>query len=123
MDPRRRTARVLGIIGAALLLVSLLDLMEGFPLVLAGGALMVLAARLAASRWFRLLGVGLCLAVVGTGALLALSAKGGFGGTSGIAPVWGLTALPYPAGLLLLLVGTVLLHRQLWRRPGVRQAS
>ena len=55
--------------------------------------------------------------------VVVLSNLGGFGGTSGVAPIWGFTALPYPAGFLLLIVGTVLLQRQLWGRTAARTGT
>lgn len=102
---------VLGFAGLAALLVGAVDPLEGFPLVLAGGALSVIAARRAASRWFRLLSWGLGLTAVGCAAMLVLTALGGIGGSSKLPAAWGLVIAPYPAGGLLLLVGGVLLMR------------
>jgi hypothetical protein len=112
MSRRDRWSRVLGMAGMIVLVLGLVDPLEGFPVVLAGGAILAISARLAMSRWFRLLGWGWAAALVGCGAMVALSARGGFGGTTGLAPVWGLTVVPYPAGALTSLVGGVLLLRE-----------
>jgi len=115
MNKRRRCSLVLGFVGLAMMLVAFLDPLEGFPLVLIGGTLAVIAVRLAASRWFRLLVWALALAIVGCAAMLLLTAPGGVGGSSRVPAVWVLIVLPYPIGGLLLLVGNTLSILQMLR--------
>jgi hypothetical protein len=113
MGGRSRWAATLSFAGLAMMLVALLDPLEGFPLVLVGGALSTISARLIMSRWFRLLAWGLGLSLLGCAVMILLSARGGIGGSTGVSAVWGLTLVPYPVGALLLLLGTLLLIRQI----------
>ena len=99
-------------IGAlGLTLLALLDPLEGFPLVLAGGVLTTMAALQARSRWLRLSGGGLVLAVVGCAAMVGLSMAGGVGGASGRSSWWLLTIAPYPVGVLLFVAADLLILR------------
>ncbi len=116
-DRRLRRARLFGWAGLVVSFATAVDPLEGFPCALVGGLLAVYAAWLARNRWLRLLAWGLGLAVVGCAAMLVLTARGGFGGTRGIAPVWGLTAVPYPVGWLMVLVGSVLSVRAMRGEP------
>ncbi len=119
MEARAKWSRGLSIAGLVLLLVGLIDPLEGFPVVLAGGVLAVIAARMATSRWLRLVAWGLGLAAVGSAAMVVLSWLGGIGGARGLPMVWGLVVLPYPVGLLLVLIAAVLLTIDLFRAPRV----
>jgi hypothetical protein len=120
MDRRQNLSRALGMAGLLALLVGAVDPLEGFPLVLGGGVLAVIAARLARSRWFRPMAWGLGLATGGCAAMVVLSALGGIGGQSELPAAWGLTVLPYPIGGSLLLAGSELL---LWQLLRARPAS
>jgi hypothetical protein len=113
---RARGSVILAVIGLAALLLAAIDPLEGFPLVLLGGTLVAVAARLTMSRWLRLLAWGLALSVVGCAAMLVLTALGGVGGSSRLPLAWGVTVVPYPVGALLLIAGSVLLIRQLLGR-------
>lgn len=106
--------RWLPIAAAGVTLLALLDPLEGFPLVLVGGVLAVMAAIQGRSRFTRLVVLGLVLAVVGVAAMLALSAWGGVGGDTGRSIWWLLAALPYPIGVLMYFVGTMLILRGRW---------
>jgi hypothetical protein len=114
MDRSRRLL-ALALVALAALVVALVDPLEGFPLALIGGVLALIDAHLARSRWLIPLGWGLALAAAGCAAMLVLTALGGIGGASGRSLAWGVIVLPYPVGALTLLVGTLLLVRQLWR--------
>jgi hypothetical protein len=122
MRRAHRSLQVIAIVGIAVLLLSALDPLEGFPLVLIGGVLLVSGGWFSGSRWLVLLAFGLGLAAAGCGAMLWLSRLGGVGGTSGLPAAWGLTVLPYPIGAVLLLVGGVLLLRELYRSRETRPA-
>src|SRR5512136_1474038 len=105
MKTNPRVMRSLGVIGLLVFLVGMLDPLEGFPLILAGGGLVTLTAHLTSSRWFKLVAAGFGAAVLGAVAMVILSAYGGIGGHSGLAPIWGFTVLPYPIGMLVILAG------------------
>lgn len=117
MKKSPRVMRYLSVIGLLVFLVGMADPLEGFPLILVGGAMGTLTAWLAAGRWFQLMTFGFTFAVLGAVAMLILSAYGGIGGTSGLPPVWGFTVLPYPIGILVILAGTVLTIRDVFRKP------
>ncbi len=112
MAARKRWSLVFGGVGLLAMVAGLADPLEGFPLVLAGGALAVVSTRLAAASYFRAMAWGLCLAVVGCAVLVALSSIGGIGGSSGRSMAWGLTVIPYPIGALTLLIGSIFSLRQ-----------
>lgn len=121
MDKRYGWSVALAFIALTMMVVGVLDPLEGFPLVLMAGVCALIAAGLAARRWFRFLAWGLGLAVLGCIALVVLSARGGFGGSSKTPMAWGLVAAPYPVGGILLLAGIVLMIRYLLkmrRSPG-----
>lgn len=102
----------IAVIGMTLL--ASLDPLEGFPLVLIGGVLALMAAIQSRSPHTRLIAWGLGLAVVGCAAMVGLSAIGGVGADTG-RPLWWLVVVaPYPVGVLLYLAGAVLVLRARW---------
>jgi hypothetical protein len=103
--PRR--ARNLMVIGLAVMVLAALDPLEGSVIVVAGGGLMALGARMRKSRYRVYLYCCLTMLAIGVAALWILSAFGGFGGTSGRSYAWGILILPYPIGWLAGLVGGV----------------
>jgi uncharacterized membrane protein len=103
--------------GTVAFLVGLVDPLEGFVLILAGGALVTYESFRAGSRWRKVLGYGLALVVAGSIAMLGLTAIGGVGGDTGPSMWWALLALPYPIGALVLLVGGVLEIVEVFRKP------
>ena len=102
-------SRILKVVGGILMLVGTLDPMEGSLLILSGSGLVALGTFLGKSerRVIRYWSWVFALIAVGVGALFALSAIGGIGGTSGHSMWWGLLILPYPAGWLLAVAGGV----------------
>jgi hypothetical protein len=103
----RRHARTLIIAGLVVMAVAALDPLEGSVVVVAGGVLMTLGARLRRSRYLTYLCWCVAMLAIGVGALWGLSAIGGFGGTSGRSYLWGLLIVPYPVGWLAGLIGGV----------------
>ena len=103
MKPRRDGSLVLVACGLVAILVGCIDPLEGFPLILAGGLLIVIATHRAVRARFQLALAGLVLAAVGCAGMLVLSALGGVGGTTGLPPIWFVVMAPYPVGALLLL--------------------
>ena len=89
------------------MVIGAFDPMEGSLLILPGAGLAALGARLGISRHRGLLYWSVALVAVGVGALWGVSTLGGFGGESGRSIWWGLFILPYPAGWILGLVGSI----------------
>jgi len=101
----RRWARVLVIAGAVGLIAGAVDPLEGSVVILGGVGLAALGARLGHSRQVRLLSWALVLVAAGVGAMFALSAGGGIGGSTGRSLWWAVLMVPYPIGWILGLVG------------------
>jgi hypothetical protein len=104
-------------IGLVLMVIGVLDPLEGSLIIVPGIGLVALSAFLVKSQYRKLLLWAFCLAVVGVGALVILSSLGGFGGKTGLSWVWGLTMLPYPAGWILGLIGVIRMLNESRRRP------
>ena len=107
MNGASRWSRILVIAGFAAMLIGAVDPLEGSLLILPGSGLVALGALLGKSRHRRFLFWSFVLVAVGVGALLGLSAIGGFGGNSGRSNWWGLVLLPYPVGWIVGLVGAI----------------
>ncbi len=111
-----RWSRILAIAGLVATLVGALDPLEGSIVILAGTALLALAAWIGASRHRRLLYWSFTLVAVGVGALWGMSALGGVGGSTGRSMWWLLAVAPYPVGWVMALVGAIRRLREP-RRP------
>ena len=96
----RRRARILIIAGLLVMVVAARDPLEGSIVVVLGGGMVALGARLRGSKNLLYLYWCLVMLAVGVAALWGLSAIGGFGGTSGRSYLWGLLIVPYPIGWL-----------------------
>jgi len=107
-----RSSRMLVIVGFVAMLIGTLDPLEGSVLILVGIALLAMGAGLARSPNRRMLYAALALGTVGISLLWALSAVGGFGGSSGRSMWWSLLLLPYPAGWAVALIGAIRLLRE-----------
>jgi hypothetical protein len=88
MNKRARWSKILAIIGLMLMVVGVLDPLEGLLIILPGIGLVAISAFLVKSRHQRLLLWAFCLAVFGVAALFILSSQGGFGGKTGLSWVW-----------------------------------
>ena len=104
-ETRSITAQVLVLLGFSAMVGGLLDPLEGSLIILPGIALVTIGAALTRSRHTRLLSSSLVFVTLGVAALWALSAVGGFGGTSGRSNWWALALLPYPLGWITGVVG------------------
>jgi hypothetical protein len=111
--------QALVLVGAVAFLVGLVDPLEGFVLILAGGGIVTYESFRSGSRWRKVLGYGFALVVAGSIAMLGLTALGGVGGSTSYSVWWALIALPYPIGGLVLLVGGVLEIVEVLRTPRV----
>ena len=92
--------RIMVLLGSVGLLAGALDPMEGSVVVLLGSALLALGTVLGHGerRLIRYRGLVFILIASGVGALWGLSARGGFGGPSGLSMWWGVLILPYLIG-------------------------
>ncbi len=96
--PMTSWSRRLRIAGLVLMVVGLIDPLEGSLVIAPGSGLVAWSARLALSRHRRWAYGGLALVVIGVGAMFVLSAFGGVGGSTGRSWGWALLVLPYPVG-------------------------
>lgn len=108
------TKKWLPIAAVGVTLLGLLDPLEGFAIVLMGGVLSLMAAIQERSRFTTLVTWGVGLAAVGCIALVWLSSIGGVGASTGRSPWWLVVVAPYPIGVLLFLIGTVVMLRTRW---------
>jgi hypothetical protein len=105
-------SRWLPIAALGVTLLGLVDPLEGFPVVLMGGVLTLMAAIQTRSHHTRLVRSGVALAAVGAAAMVAISMTGGAGGNSGRSVWWLASLAPYPIGVVLCVVGGVLILRE-----------
>jgi purine-cytosine permease-like protein len=103
MKTQKPWPRILVIAGGIAMLAGALDPLEGSVAILVGSGLVTLGTFLGNPE-SSLLVHWICIFVliaVGVGAMFALSAMGGFGGTSGRSMWWGVPILPYPVGWIM----------------------
>ncbi len=106
MKTQKPWSRILVIAGGIAMLAGVLDPLEGAVVILVGSGLVTLGTYLGNPER-SLLVHWICIFVLiaaGVGAMFALSAMGGFGGTSGRSMWWGVPILPYPVGWIMGLV-------------------
>jgi hypothetical protein len=106
-----------GLVG---MLVGVLDPLEGSVAIIAGSAVVALAAFIARSpyRWRMCAALGLM--VLGVVMMWLLSAMGGVGGASRRSNWWGMLLLPYPVGWVIGLVAVFRMIRQDFTGGGTR---
>lgn len=104
-------SRWLPIAALALTLLAAIDPLEGFPIVLIGGVLTVMAAIQDHSPRLRLAVWGVALAAVGCADMVGLSMTGGVGGATGRSSWWLATIAPYPVGVVLFVAADILILR------------
>ncbi len=106
----KRLTGSLVLIGTLLILVGLVDPLEGLFLIVPGAVLVTWAASRAQSRHRKLLAWGLGLSVLGIVVTLSLAPIYGDKGLGW----WALVAVPYhPVGVLMLVGGTAALAREM----------
>jgi hypothetical protein len=103
--------KILLIGGFIAILIGMIDPLEGSVVILAGSCLLAISAFLSKSKRSLILYLSFALIAVGVGLLFGLSALGGVGGNTGRSYLWLLVVLPYPAGWIMGIVGTVLMLR------------
>lgn len=109
MSKRTVWSRVVCAVGAAAMLVGLIDPLDLSLVILVGSALIALGVVLARSgrTLITLASVALALIAVGVVGMFVLTALGGVGGTSGRSGWWALVAAPYLVGLAVAFAGAV----------------
>jgi hypothetical protein len=108
--------RVLLIVGLSGMLLGAIDPLEGSLIILLGSGLVALGAFLGKSRRRVLVYWSLALVAIGVGAMFILSAFGGFGTGTGLSNWWGLLLVPYAAGWVMGLAGSVLALVEAFKR-------
>jgi hypothetical protein len=114
--------RSLRVVSPILILVGMLDPMEGSFLIAIGIVLAAVSAHLDRSRYRKLLLWACALAIVGVASMWILSAFGGFRLPNrpdmvGLSPWYGLLVIPYPLGWIMGVVGVYLRMREARRTP------
>jgi len=116
MNKRKLWSRVLSIIGAIAVIVGIFDPLEGSVIILAGSGLVALSAFLGRSRHRTLVYWAFGLIVIGVASLFVVSMLGGVGGNSGRSNWWLLTALPYPVGWIMSIIGVMRVLTESFRK-------
>lgn len=116
MEKRQLWTRVLAIAGLVLMVLGALDPLEGSLVILGGAGLAAAGASIGRSRHRQILLRALLLIATGVALMFGLSAMGGLGGETGRSMWWALVLLPYPAGWIMGIVGSV--KRLVELRPG-----
>lgn len=99
------------------MLLGAVDPLEGSLIILPGTGMVTLGALFGRSRWRVLLYWALALVTIGVGVMWALSAFGGFGGSTGRSNWWGLLLVPYVVGWVMGLVAAILALVESFRHP------
>jgi hypothetical protein len=107
MNKRRLWVVLLSIIGLLAMMIGALDPLEGAFVILPGSGLIALAAFLGQSRHRRFVYWAFGLTALGVAVIVVWSLFGGVGGDTGRSTWWLLTALPYPVGWFMSLLGAV----------------
>lgn len=105
-------SRALLISGLAMMLLGVLDPLEGSLVILAGSALAAAGAFVGKARRYGLQVTASVLIAIGVAALFGLSALGGVGGNSGRSLWWLTICVPYPVGWVIGLVRGVAALRE-----------
>lgn len=103
MNRRATLSHVLVIVGGLAMLLGAIDPLEGSVVILAGGVLVLIGTILGRAER-RLLSYWIttdALIAVGVGAMFALTAIGGIGGSTGRSIWWGILLLPYGIGWIM----------------------
>ena len=104
MSARNRWSRSLAMVGLAGMIISALDPLEGAVIAFVSAALIALGAQLTHSRFRNPLYWSVGMIGVGFAVMIALSAVGGVGGSTGRPLWWAAAILPYPMGWLIAVI-------------------
>ena len=103
MNTRTLWSRILVIVGGIAMLIGAIDPLEGSFAILIGSGLVTIGTYLGRTDkktltyWI----VVFVLIAIGVGVMVALTAIGGIGGSSGHSMWWGILVLPYPVGWIM----------------------
>ena len=122
MDSSARRNRLLLIAALVIMIVAVIDPLEGSVVILAGAVLAAFAAVKLDSPHRIPACAGAALMAVGVSALWGLSALGGFGGDTGRSHLWWIALVPYPIGWIVSLVSAAMAVRD-WPDRGAAQAG
>ncbi|NIM59848.1 MAG: hypothetical protein GTO16_13050 [Candidatus Aminicenantes bacterium] len=117
MNKRKFWLVLLCIIGFLAIIVGALDPLEGAFIILPGSGLVALGAFLGKSHHRRFIYWAFMMIVFGVAVVVVLSLFGGVGGDTGRSMWWLLTALPYPVGWIMSIIGAVRLLIESFRKP------
>ncbi|MDH4273041.1 MAG: hypothetical protein OEW18_13800 [Candidatus Aminicenantes bacterium] len=117
MNKRRLWPVLLGMTGLLAILIGALDPLEGALIIVPGSGLIALGAFLAKSLRRRFIYWAFGLTALGVAVIVVWSLFGGVGGDTGRSAWWLLTALPYPAGWIMSLLGAIHLLVTSFRKP------
>jgi hypothetical protein len=104
MDSSLRRFRLLLIAALVIMVVAVIDPLEGSIVILAGAVVAAFAAIKLNSPHRGAACAGAALLAVGVGAMWGLSAVGGFGGDTGRSNLWWFALVPYPIGWIVSLM-------------------
>ncbi len=107
MNKPRLWVVLLSIIGLLAMVIGALDPLEGAFVILPGSGLIALGAYLGKSHHRRFIYWAFGLTAFGVAVIIVWSLFGGVGGDTGRSTWWLLTALPYPVGWIMSLLGAV----------------
>lgn len=112
---KNKLYKILFITGIALIILGIIDFMEGSVVICTGSALTALSSYKNNDQHKKLF-LGLFIAIfTGVFFLFFFSSLGGFGGKSTLSWWWGILILPYPFGWL---IAILLLIIRYIRKPG-----
>ena len=86
------------------LIFGAIDPLEGSPIIIVGSILISLSSYLSHDKYRKKFIIASVLIIIGVSAMFILSVLGGFGGSSGLSPWWGLLIVPFPAGWLMTVI-------------------
>lgn len=109
MKEKAKWTRIIYIIGVVVLIIGIINPLEGSVLIMVGSAFLALSTYVTSDRHFKIFTSSLIMIVIGVFFMFYFSSLGGFGGTSTLSWWWGLLILPYPIGWLTII--TVLIRR------------
>jgi multisubunit Na+/H+ antiporter MnhB subunit len=100
MKEKIKWTRVIYIIGVILLIVGILDPLEGSVVIMVGSVFVTLITYLTHDRCWKIFLLSFIMIAIGVFFLFYFSSLGGFGGKSTLSWWWGTLILPYPIGWL-----------------------
>lgn len=107
MKKQRLWSVVLCILGLLMIIIGTLDPMEGAFIILPGSGLIALGAFIGKSHHRKFVYWAFGLTAFGVAVVIVWSLFGGVGGDTGRSTWWLLTALPYPVGWIMSILGAV----------------